>query len=128
MIPWPKKAKKIQFLISSNHNQPSHRFDYTQAYSVNSFKKFSIFSLFKTMPSSRVSNSLYFKERRRGLLLKITFFADTMVTHTHISSHYRFVPDVWHFWMCPASKTRLRFSFLSGQINFISRTVIQKFG
>ena len=26
-----------------------------------------------------------------------------MVTHTHISSHYRFVPDVWHFWMCPAS-------------------------
>ena len=59
---------------------------------------------------------------------KLLFFADTMVTHTHISSHYRFVPDVWHFWMCPASKTLLRFSFLSGQINFISRTVIRKFG
>ena len=62
MIPWPKKAKKIQFLISSNHNQPSPTVAFTQAFP------------FKTMPSSRVSNSGYFKERRRGLLLKITFF------------------------------------------------------
>ena len=38
-----------------------------------------------------------------GPLAQNCFFAGTMVTHTHISSHYRFVPDVWHFWMCPAS-------------------------
>lgn len=54
---------------------------------------------------------------------KLLFCRHDGNTHPHyISSHYRFVPDVWHFWMCPASNTLLRFSFLSGQINFFLRT------